>query len=164
MDADIGLIGVVNPPLRTQDDADRLWKGLAEGTLDTIGSDHFCLERREDKVAGGVWGCIPGFTGTGAILPIMMEGVHKRRITIERMAKVCCENTARIFAMYPKKGALVPGADADIVIIDPDKEWTMGVATMKENSDWSIWEGRKVKGKAIKTYVRGRLVQKKASQ
>ena len=78
---------------------------------------------------------------------------------MERMAQVCCENTARIYAIYPKKGALIPGADADIVIIDPDKEWTMGVATMKGHSDWSIWEGRKVKGKAMKTYVRGKLVQ-----
>ena len=159
MDADIGLIGVVNPPLRTEDDAERLWKGLADGTMDTMGSDHCGYERREDKVAGGVWDCIMGFPGTGAILPIMMEGVHKRRITLERMAKVCCENTARIYAIYPKKGALIPGADADIVIIDPDREWTTGVATMKGHSDWSVWEGRKVKGKAMKTYVRGKLVQ-----
>jgi dihydropyrimidinase len=159
MDADIGTIGVGNPPLRTQDDADRLWRGVAEGTMDVIGSDHCCYEHREDKVAGGIWKCLLGYAGTGAILPIMIEGIRKRYITWERMAKVCCENAARIFAMYPKKGALIPGADADIVIIDPDKDWTMGVATMKGQSDWSIWEGRKVKGKAMKTYVRGKLVQ-----
>ena len=158
-DADIGIIGVVNPPLRGEDDAECLWKGLAAGTLDAIGSDHVGYERREDKVAGGVWGCIMGFPGTGAILPIMLEGVHKRRITLERMAKVCCENTAKLFAIYPKKGGLIPGADADIVVIDPDKEWTMGVSSMKGHCEWSIWEGRKVKGKAMKTYVRGRLVQ-----
>jgi dihydropyrimidinase len=159
MDADIGLIGVVNPPLRTLDDAKRLWRGLADRTMDTIGSDHVAYERRVDKEAGTVWECIHGFPGTGAILPIMMEGVHTRKITLERMAKVCCENTAKIFSLYPKKGALLPGADADIVVIDPEKEWTMGVATMKGHSDWSVWEGRKVKGKAVKTYVRGKLVQ-----
>lgn len=160
MDADIGTIGVVNPPLRTEDDAERLWKGLADGTMDTIGSDHCgSFEKREDKEKGGVWECVMGFPGTGAILPILMEGVHKRKITLQRMAQVCCENTAKIYSMYPKKGALIPGADADILIIDPDKEWIMGVKTMKGHCDWSIWEGRKVKGKVIKTYVRGKLVQ-----
>jgi dihydropyrimidinase len=159
MDDDLGTIGVVNPPLRTREDAERLWQGLADSTLDTMGSDHCGYERREDKEAGGLWECIVGFPGTGAILPIMMQGVREGRISLERMAKVCCENTARIFAMYPKKGALVPGADADILIIDPDKEWSMGVATMKGHSDWSVWEGRQAKGKAVKTYIRGKLVQ-----
>ena len=157
-DADLGVIAKVNPPLRDWDDCERLWKGLAEGTLDNIGSDH-CIYNRKDKEEQGIWDSIVGFSGTGAILPIMIsEGIHKGRITWERMAKICAENTARIFSIYPKKGVLSPGADADIVIIDPEKEWTMGVDSLKQASDFSIYEGRRVKGKAIKTFVRGRLV------
>ena len=157
-DCDLGLIAKVNPPLREQADCDRLWKGLAKGTLDTIGSDN-CIYSREEKERGGLWDAIVGFSGTGAILPILVsEGVHKGRITWERMAQVCAENTARIFGMYPQKGVLSPGSDADIVIIDPRREWTMGVETLKQGSDFSIYEGRKVRGKAVKTFVRGKLV------
>ncbi len=157
-DCDLGIIAKVNPPLRDQEDCDKLWKGLAQGTLDTIGSDN-CIYSREEKERGGLWDAIVGFSGTGAILPIMVsEGVLKGRITWERMAQVCAENTARIFGIYPKKGVLSPGSDADIVIIDPKREWTLGVDTLKQGSDFSIYEGRKVRGKAVKTFVRGRLV------
>lgn len=157
-DADIGVIGKVNPPLREMADSERLWRGLAEGTLLAVGSDH-CIYNRKDKEEKGIWDATPGFSGTGAILPIMMsQGVHKGRITLEQMAKVCAENPARLFSIYPKKGVLTPGADADIVLIDPDKEWTLGVESLKQGSDFSVWEGWKVKGKAMKTFVRGKLV------
>jgi dihydropyrimidinase len=157
-DCDLGLIAKVNPPLRDQEDCDRLWKGLAQETLDTIGSDN-CIYSRQEKERGGLWDSIVGFSGTGAILPIMVdEGVLKRRISWERMAQVCAENTARIFGIYPKKGVLSPGSDADIVIIDPYREWTMGVDTLKQGSDFSVYEGRRARGKAVKTFVRGKLV------
>jgi dihydroorotase-like cyclic amidohydrolase len=157
-DADVGIIGKVNPPLRGLDDCERLWKGIYEGTIVTIGSDHG-VHFKKDKEEKGIWDCRPGLAGIGAILPIMVsEGINKGRITFEDMAKLCAENTARLFGIYPKKGVLSPGSDADIVIIDPKREWTMGVANMKGGSDISVWEGRTVKGKAVKTFVRGRLV------
>ncbi len=97
--------------------------------------------------------------GIGAILPLMMtEGVNKGRITIEQLAKLTSENPARIWGIYPKKGALSPGSDADIVIVDPHKEWVLSVENLKSRSDYSIYEGKAVRGKAIKTFVRGKLV------
>ena len=88
---------------------------------------------------------------------MVTEGIKRNRITFEDMARLCAENPARLFGMYPRKGILSPGSDADIVIIDPEKEWTLGLKTCKSASDFSVWEGRKVKGKAIKTFVRGKL-------
>ncbi|MBI2847711.1 MAG: amidohydrolase family protein [Chloroflexi bacterium] len=77
---------------------------------------------------------------------------------MEQLVKITSENTARIFSIYPKKGVLSPGSDADIVIVDPNREWVLGVESLKGASDFTPWEGTRVKGKAIKTFVRGRLV------
>jgi dihydroorotase-like cyclic amidohydrolase len=88
----------------------------------------------------------------------MMTEVHRGRITIEQLVKVTSENAARIWGLYPKKGVLSPGADADIVIVDPRKEWVLSADHLKSSSDYSIYEGRVVRGKAVKTFVRGKLV------
>ena len=157
-DSQLGTLGKISPPLREMKDAERLWRGIREGDMNTIGSDHG-VHFRKDKEGGGLWNCRAGFPGIEVILPIMIsEGIHKGRITYEEMARLCAENVARLFGMYPRKGVLSPGSDADIVIIDPQREWTLGLATSKSASDFTVWEGRKVKGKAIKTFVRGKLV------
>ena len=157
-DTVMGVLARMAPPLRGKAEVKCLWKALADGTLDTIGSDHVSLPRRQ-KEEDGVWGGIPGVGGIGAILPLLMtEGVNKGRITIEKLVKLTSENPARIWGIYPKKGALSPGSDADIVIVDPHKEWVLSAANLKSHSDYSIYEGRTVKGKAIKTFVRGKLV------
>ena len=85
-------------------------------------------------------------------------GVGKGRITIEQLVRLTSENAARIWGLYPKKGALSPGADADIIIVDPRKEWILSADNLKSCSDYSIYEGRAVRGKAVKTFIRGRLV------
>jgi len=126
--------------------------------FDTIGSDH-CVRQRHVKEEAGVWGGIPGVAGIGALLPIIMtEGVNKGRITIEQFVKLTSENAARIWGIYPKKGVLSPGSDADITIVDPNREWVLSTNNLNSVSDYSIYEGRVVKGKAIKTFLRGKLV------
>ncbi len=154
----MGILAKMAPPLRDETDIEYLWQAVSDGTFDTIGSDHVVRQRREKEEAGP-WGGIPGVGGIGAILPLMMtEGVNKGRITIEQLVKLTAENAARIWGIYPKKGVLSPGADADIIIVDPDKEWVLSVDNLKSCSDYSIYEGRAVKGKAIKTFIRGKLV------
>ena len=104
----MGVLARMSPPLRNQEDVDYLWETVADGTFDTIGSDHVPLMRRQ-KEEDGIWKGIPGVGGIGAMLPIMLtEGVNKGRITIEQLVKLSCENPARIWGIYPKKGALVP--------------------------------------------------------
>jgi dihydropyrimidinase len=89
---------------------------------------------------------------------MMTEGVNKERITIERLVKLTSENPARIWGIYPQKGALSPGSNADVIIVDPNREWVLSADNLKSRSDYSVYEGRTVKGKAIKTFVRGKLV------
>ncbi len=153
-----GIHAKVNPPLRDVPDQIRIWKGLNEGTLETIGSDHVPY-MRTDKETGGLWKSMPGFGAMGATLPLLVsEGVHKGRLTWEQLVKFTSENTAKIYRIYPQKGALTPGSDADLVIVDPSREWVLGAETLMSRSDFSIYEGTKVKGRPIKTYVRGRLI------
>ncbi|MDP2952559.1 MAG: amidohydrolase family protein [Chloroflexota bacterium] len=157
-ETDIGLVGKVNPPLREESDSQSLWQGLRDGTLDNIGSDH-CAYQRSQKEEGGVWDSMPGFGGMAATLAILVsQGVHRGRLTLEQLARLTSENTARLFGLYPKKGVLAPGSDADIIIIDPNQEWTLGAASLKSASDFSVFEGMRVKGRVVKTFVRGKLV------
>ena len=153
-----GVLARMAPPLRDEADIECLWQAVADGTLDTIGSDHVPLPKQK-KEEDGVWGGVPGVGGVGAMLPLLMsEGVNKGRITVEQLTKLTSGNPARIWGIYPKKGALSPGSDADIVIVDPHKEWVLSADSLKSCSDYSIYEGMPVKGKAIKTFVRGKLV------
>lgn len=157
-DTPMGVLAKMAPPLRGEADIEYLWQAVSDGTFDTIGSDH-CVRQRREKEEAGVWGGVPGVGGIGALLPLMMtEGVNKGRITIEQLAKLTSENAARIWGIYPKKGVISPGADADIIIVDPNKEWVLSAANLKSCSDYSIYEGRAVKGKAVKTFIRGKLV------
>jgi dihydroorotase (multifunctional complex type) len=153
----MGVLAKMAPPLRDEMDIECLWQALSDGTFDTVGSDHVVRQRREREEAG-TWQGVPGVGGIGAILPLMMTEVHRGRITIEQLVKVTSENAARIWGLYPKKGVLSPGADADIVIVDPRKEWVLSADHLKSSSDYSIYEGRVVRGKAVKTFVRGKLV------
>jgi dihydroorotase (multifunctional complex type) len=153
-----GVLARVAPPLRDEIDVEYLWQAIADGTFDTIGSDHVPLPRRQ-KEEDGIWKGIPGVGGIGAMLPLLMtEGVSKGRITIEQLVKLTSENPARIWGMYPKKGALSPASDADMVIVDLHKKWVLSADNLKSCSDYSIYEGTKVQGKAVKTFVRGKLV------
>jgi len=107
----------------------------------------------------GVWEASPGVGVMGSVLPVMMtDGVSKGRITIEQLVKICSENPAKAFGMYPQKGVLSPGSDADIIIVDPDKEWVITRERMKSALEYCAFEGYRVKGKVLKTFVGGELV------
>lgn len=152
-----GLWAKVNPPLRDEADREALWQGIAEGTIDTIGSDHCSYQRSQKE--GDIWGMMPGFPGLGATLALLVsEGINRGRLSWERLAQLTSENTARLFRLYPRKGALIPGADADIVLVDPDREWVLDARAMDSASDFTIWDGVRVKGKAMKVFLRGRLI------
>jgi len=154
----MGVLARMAPPLRSEMDVEYLWQAVADGTFDNIGSDHVPLARRQ-KEEDGIWKGVPGVGGIGAMLPLLLtEGVNKGRITIEQLVKLTSENPARIWGIYPKKGALSPGSDADIIIVDPSQEWVLSAGNLKSRSDYSIYEGKAVKGKVIRTFVRGKPV------
>jgi dihydroorotase (multifunctional complex type) len=154
----LGISAKTYPPLRHEEDTECLWQAVSDGTIDTIGSDH-AVKHRIDRGETDIWQLSPASRQLGATLPLLMtEGVHKGRITMEQFVKLTSENVAKIWGIYPRKGVLSPGSDADIVIMDPDLEWTLSTENLKTASDFSMYEGRKVRGRSIKTFVRGRLV------
>jgi dihydropyrimidinase len=126
--------------------------------LTSFGSDHIAYTRAE-KNPGSIWTTRPAFGGTGMILPIFLsEGVNKGRMTIRQIAEIGSLNTARLFNLYPKKGTLQPGSDADFVVVDLDKEWTVRADDLLSHSDFSVYEGRTVRGAVSAVGVRGQLM------
>ncbi|HSF48998.1 MAG TPA: amidohydrolase family protein, partial [Burkholderiales bacterium] len=151
----------INVPLRDRSTHEALWQALASGAIDCIGSDHVAHTRsRESMETGNVWTTISGFPSrVEGMLPLMLsEGVNKGRISIERLAQVASENPARIFGLYPKKGAIVPGADADLVVIDLKRRAKITKELLQTVTPWSIYEGWDVMGWPVMTLVRGNIV------
>ena len=157
--AGMGGRAKIQPPIRFEKDKERLWRGLKEGTLSVVGTDSLTYSS-SFKTDGDFWDCRVGINLQVAdTLPLMFhEGVNKGRIDLNTLAKVLSENAAKLYGLYPKKGALAVGSDADIVVVDPDKEAVLGVDRMRSRADYSLWEGRQIKGIPVKTFLRGELV------
>jgi dihydropyrimidinase/dihydroorotase len=151
----------INVPLRDRATHGALWHALASGAIDCIGSDHVAHTRtRESMETGNVWTTISGFPSrVEGMLPMMLsEGVNKGRISIERLAQVASENPARIFGLYPRKGAIIPGADADLVVVDLKRRAKITKELLHTVTPWSVYEGRDVTGWPVMTVVRGNIV------
>ncbi len=149
------------PPLRDRSDVESLWRGIQQGHIICVGSDHLTgrLKSRIWREPGNIWTAIAGFPASPTILPIMLsEGVSKGRISIEKVAEVCSYNPSRIFGLYPQKGALQVGSDADLVIVDMKKEVTMKPELLHTSSDYTWYDGRKFKGWPVMTIARGEIV------
>jgi D-hydantoinase len=154
-----GLLAKVNPPLRDREDNEALWRGIKDGIIDCIGSDHV-VENVEYRLKLGLWDDHnAGFAGTETLLPVMLsEGVNKGRMSFERLVKVCCENAAKAFGIYPKKGTISIGSDADLVIVDMDKKVKVKNEILHSASDYSVYEGWEFKGWPVMTLLRGNVV------
>ena len=150
---------LVCPPLRDRGDVEALWEGLADGTIDTVGSDHCQVKSATSGPLAEAGRCYSyGLAGVGPRLPLLLSAAAARGLPIELVARVAAENPARAFGHYPAKGALAPGSDADIVIFDPNEEQTISAATHHMNVDYSAYEGMKVKGTTKTVLSRGRVV------
>jgi dihydropyrimidinase len=154
-----GYLAKVMPPIRSSNDNKRIWKELQSGTIDTIGTDHVA-NRLELKIGGDtVWDALAGFPGMGTMLPILLsEGVNKERLTLSQLATLTSLNAARIFGMYPKKGIIQKDSDADIVLVDIKAEKKASAELLDGFSDYTVYEGWKLKGWPVKTLVRGTVV------
>ncbi len=152
----LGPLLKIGPPLRDEEDRSALWTALSDGVIDTIASDHAPKEKRiEDDFAAAPYGSPQVET----MLPLVFdEGVRTDRITLSRLVRVMCENPARIFGLYPEKGVLRPGSDADLVIFDPKAEWTIVRADLHSRATYTAYEGRRCVGKAITSIQRGEVV------
>jgi dihydropyrimidinase len=166
---------ICSPPMRTAQDNARLWEGLSEGILQTIGTDHcpffydgsgpIVYEGSEIAIPGKELGKddftkIPnGLPGIGDRLPIMWTcGVRSGKISANQFVSYNCTNPAKIFGLYPRKGALLPGSDADIVIWDPEKKVNYGVAHAHHRTDYNLYEGWELVGYPEKVFLRGKII------
>jgi dihydropyrimidinase len=156
--SEAGPLAKVMPPIRTDEDVTRVWWAIREGVLTSFGSDHIAYTR-EEKAPGSIWTTRPAFGGTGMILPIFLsEGVNQGRMTVRQLAEIGSLNTARLFNLYPRKGTLEPGADGDFAIVDLDREWTVKADQNLSRSDFSVYEGRTLRGAVTDVAVRGNIV------
>jgi dihydropyrimidinase len=155
-----GINYICSPPLRDQDDATALWKGLEDGSVSTVGTDHSAYSLEEKKLGEQSFDKVPnGLPGMEFRLPLLFtEGVLKNRISINRLVAVTSTNVAKIFGLYPKKGTIAVGSDADIVIMDPSVEKTISSKGSLYGIDWSPYEGIKVKGNAAITISKGKVI------
>ncbi|MFC5394091.1 dihydroorotase [Bosea vestrisii] len=152
----IGFLGKVNPPLRSEADVEALWEGVRDGTISTIGSDH--VPRKRETKGPDIWKASAGFPGIGTLLPVLIhEGVHRRGLPIEQIAAATSANVARLYSI-PNKGGIAVGMDADLVVVDPDKEIVIDPATQESFSDYSPYEGMRFKGAPVRTILRGRTI------
>lgn len=153
-----GYLAKVMPPIRTIEDNEAVWSALAHNFIDTIGTDHVANQLKL-KIGQNVWESLAGFPGIGTVIPIMLsEGVNKNRISIEQLVRFTSTNAAQIFGMYPKKGSLVVGSDADIALLDLKKEKKVSTELFGGFSDYLVYDGMLLKGWPVKTLVRGELV------
>ncbi len=164
-----GIIYIMSPPLKDRADQLALWEGIGAGNIAAVNSDDCAYEISEkekflDRDAQGV--IIPDFTrvangvpGIEERLPVLLsEGVNSGRISLNRLAQITSFNQARIFGMYPKKGAIQPGSDADLVILDLEESREISAKTLHQGLSYSIYEGRTVKGWPVMTLSRGRVI------
>lgn len=158
-----GLKYIMSPPLRTQADCDALWEGIADGSIQVVATDHCPFNYGKEKQMGkDDFTCCPnGAPGVEERFPILFsEGVKKGRITLQRLVEVACTNPCRIYGLAPEKGDICPGADADLVILDPDAVYVLTHDRMHGAVDYTMYEGKEIRGEIELVMQRGNVLVK----
>ena len=156
-----GLKAIMAPPLRRAEDREALWAALSMGELDTVATDHcpFTFAAQKQQGAGDFTKCPSGAPGVEERLMLLYsEGVVKGRITLPQLVRYACANPARVAGLYPRKGTLAPGADADLVILDPEAQWTLTTGRMHGNADYTCYEDMEITGAVERVLLRGRTI------
>lgn len=153
----LGPLAKINPPLRSRKDVQGLWTYVAAGRVDQVTSDHapWALAQKSDR--SDIFANASGAPGVETLLPLLYHaGVAAGRISILDAVRLLAERPARNFGLFPRKGVLAPGSDADISILDPDATWTIRGADLHSGAGWTPYEGMEIRGRVTHTFVRGR--------
>lgn len=150
----------MNPSLKGQRDVKALWRGLGDGSIDIVTSEHAPGERTEKEVGWtDIWKAWGGVPAIETMLPVMLsEGVSKRHLSLTTLQRVCCESPAKIFGLYPRKGTIRKGADADLVVIDLKAKRKVRAEDLHYKVSWTPYEGWMMKGWPIMTIRRGEIL------
>lgn len=148
------------PPLRNESDRDRLWQALASQEIDVVASDHVGFTADQKYVSGDTFDTVPkGVANLQSLLPMLYsEAVHRRGVSVERFVQLISTNPARLFGLYPRKGTIAPGADADICILDPSERRILTGSQLQSAADLELFEGTEVMGWPVFTICRGEVV------
>ena len=150
-----GPLGKVGPSIKSENDRSALWKGIYEGIVDTIGSDHAAKDKRETD---DFFDAPYGSPEIETMLPVLWEyGVNRGIVTPNRLAAIMSENAAKIMGLFPKKGRLDTGSDADIVVFDPSEVWTVSSENQHTNAAYTLFEGEEMTGKVDSVIAGGVL-------
>ena len=154
-----GPLYVMTPPLRTKEDNRALQEALIDGEIQVVATDH-CAFTREQKLSSGDCRTIyPGIPGTEELLPLINTFAQTSgKLSMSQVVNLLSTGPAKLFGLYPEKGALREGSDADIVLFHPEWSWTLSSQTLHSASGYTAYEGFPVTGKVVMTYLRGRLV------
>ncbi|WBV42156.1 dihydroorotase family protein [Pseudoroseomonas cervicalis] len=150
--------GKCNPPFRTAEEVERMWAAFAAGKIAYVSTDHAPWQR-EKKLGDDIFACGAGLTGLQSFAPLMFSLLRERGLPLTLMAKYCAENTARYHGLFPKKGAIRLGSDADFLVME-EGEYLFDESTIQDRPDarWSPYHGRKMTGRVAATFLRGACV------
>src|SRR5213082_375111 len=152
---------VMSPPLRDKAKQDHLWRGLAGNDLQAVSTDHcpFCMKEQKELGRGDFSKIPSGALGVENRVPLIYNGgVVENRISLKRFVELTSTAAAKMFGLFPRKGTIAVGSDADIVVFDPEKEQTLSVKTSHMNVDYNAYEGKKIKGVVETVLSRGMVV------
>lgn len=152
-----GLLAKFIPPVHGRDDNEALWRALASGVIDCMGTDHIPQPRTQKLVPGDVWRCGAGGPGHETLLPLLLSG---GRLPLPRVAAVTSANPARAFGLWPRKGAVALGFDADLTLVDLGRRRTVRAGDFVTSADFTPYEGMELTGWPVMTILRGRVVMK----
>jgi len=152
-----GIGGKVNPPIRNRSDNEALWRGVFGGHVSWVASDHACC--MEAEKGDELWPAQPGFGGTALLYPVLIsEGHHRRGLSLVRVAELVSANPARAYNLYPRKGTISVGSDADLAVIDLDLEQVVTPELCHSAQDHTPFEGIAVRGWPVATILRGKQI------
>ncbi|MDP2973375.1 MAG: amidohydrolase family protein, partial [Deltaproteobacteria bacterium] len=152
----LGPLAKIGPPLRTEKDRLALWKAIQKGIIDTVASDHAPKAKKmDDPFFESPYGSPQSET---MLTVTYDEGVNRGKIKPNKLVQLFSENPAKIFGLYPKKGTIQKGADADLLIFDPNQIHTIQYQTQHSGAPYTLYEGRRCKGKPILVMQRGKIL------
>ncbi len=156
--ARLGQVAKMFPPLRRAGDMEALWAAIADGVVEVIASDHAPHTRQEKLGTVDIWDVPAGMIGVETSVPLMLEQVNRGRLTLNEYVRIACEKPARLFNLYPRKGTIGAGADADFTIIDLNQTYEIKATRLHSKSRFTPFEGITGKGFPVYTIVRGNVV------
>jgi dihydropyrimidinase len=151
----------MSPPLRGKETQDKLWRGLAGGDLQAVSTDHcpFCMKEQKELGKGDFSKIPNGAPGIETRMSLVFDGgVRTGKISLNRWVELTSTSPAKIFGLFPRKGTIAPGSDADVVVFDPNKKQTLSVKTLHMKVDYNPYEGREVTGVSETVLSRGKVI------